>query len=300
MTTLFPLEASKRREEHAGYIHFISTLTLNRNPKFSLHPICSAARTKKFETVLGLKLKLMQARPFTSLRHDVADNESPRSPSSTQSPRNSRPPIGLPRRPNPEERRPSTVRLEDIKQMSPSDMRDRYKKFRCCGAGGFGKVYRAFDRKKARTVAIKHIELSTTAELSKKMLQNLKTEISILSKCAKESRYITRLYNTFHHETERVETFWIVMEFCDFGSAKDLINILEAENAILAEAEIAMVAASVLKGLICLHNNRIIHRDIKPGNILLTNGGWCKLADFGVSADLGRQKDDLRRTFAGS
>ena len=191
------------------------------------------------------------------------------------------------------------IPFDEMPNISKSDLKDRYRKFRCCGCGEFGKVFRAFDRKKAKTVAIKHLAISDAVGLDKRM-ESLKTEISILHKCAKDCDYITRLYSTFHHENNGIESFWIVMEFCDFGSLKDLITILERENDLLPEAQIAMIMSSVIKGLICLHNNRIIHRDIKPGNILLTSQGFCKLADFGVSADLGTQATDLRSTFTGA
>lgn len=190
-----------------------------------------------------------------------------------------------------------------MQDMTQSDIKDRYKNFKCCGVGAFGKVFRAFDRQKGKPVAIKHLSVSSAllgSKISKQRIKSLKTEISILHKCAKNCDYITRLYSTFHHQTEKIESFWIVMEFCDFGSLKDLITILTVEKAVLTEPQIAMITASVLRGLNCLHHNRIIHRDIKPGNILLTSTGWCKLADFGVSADLGMQKTDLRSTFTGA
>ena len=299
----FPLEAEKKKQEHAGHIHvmdvhipYLKTIYRIRK-RSSLHRciICSVARTTKFETILALKLQLVRIRPTKAMSLNPAANESPRLSPRARSPRIG----GSPRAPS-SPRAPVSVRLDNITQMSPSAMKDRYKNLRCWGAGAYGKVFRAFDRKKARNVAIKYIGVNAQAEISDKLMKSLKTEISILTKCAKESRYITRLYNTYHnHENEQFDCFWIVMEFCDFGSLKDLIDILIAENTILAEEQIAMIVASVLKGLICLHKNCIIHRDIKPGNILLTSGGWCKLADFGVSAEMGRQKDDMRRTFAG-
>ena len=241
--------------------------------------IYSAARTV-FGTVLSLKTKMKRFLPSRSVDSHAVTNSGRK----TATP-------------------PRFSFNGEMTQMSPSDLKDRYRKFRCCGVGAFGKVFRAFDRHKAITVAIKQLKICTQVlgnQISKQRIKALKTEISILYKCAKDCDYVTRLYSTYHSESAGSESFWIVMEFCDFGSLKDLIEMLERDNSLLPEPQIAMIASSVLKGLSCLHLHRIIHRDIKPGNILLTSDGWCKLADFGVSADLGMQKNDLRSTFTGA
>jgi serine/threonine protein kinase len=76
---------------------------------------------------------------------------------------------------------------------------------------------------------------------------------------------------------------FIAMEFCGGGSVADLMSLC---GITLEEPEIAAVVASTLKGLAYLHGNRLIHRDLKAGNVLLTTDGRAKLADFGVSAQL--------------
>ena len=73
------------------------------------------------------------------------------------------------------------------------------------------------------------------------------------------------------------------MEYCAVGSVIDLLTITKKS---LTEEQIASILQDTLKGLIYLHNNRKIHRDIKAGNILIDHNGVCKLADFGVSAQL--------------
>jgi len=73
------------------------------------------------------------------------------------------------------------------------------------------------------------------------------------------------------------------MEFCDGGSALDIMNAL---NQTYKEEQIAAICACMVQGLIFLHSHRILHRDLKAGNILLTSEGVAKLADFGVSAKL--------------
>eukprot|EP00511_Aplanochytrium_stocchinoi_P003684 CAMPEP_0204839286 /NCGR_PEP_ID=MMETSP1346-20131115/33612_1 /ASSEMBLY_ACC=CAM_ASM_000771 /TAXON_ID=215587 /ORGANISM="Aplanochytrium stocchinoi, Strain GSBS06" /LENGTH=103 /DNA_ID=CAMNT_0051975887 /DNA_START=98 /DNA_END=405 /DNA_ORIENTATION=- len=76
---------------------------------------------------------------------------------------------------------------------------------------------------------------------------------------------------------------WIVMDYCEAGSVSDLMN---ATRMTLAEDEIRVIMAASVLGLSHLHSLRMIHRDIKAGNILLTKDGTAKLADFGVSKQL--------------
>jgi serine/threonine protein kinase len=73
------------------------------------------------------------------------------------------------------------------------------------------------------------------------------------------------------------------MEYCGAGSLCDLMAICER---MLTEDQIAVVMRMSLFGLQYLHSKKTIHRDIKSGNILLNHDGDCKLADFGVSAEL--------------
>ena len=86
------------------------------------------------------------------------------------------------------------------------------------------------------------------------------------------------------------------MEYCGGGSVADIIAVT---GQTLSEPEIAEVLAAMLLGLEYLHANRIIHRDVKAGNALLTEEGAAKLADFGVSAQLGSTMS-RRRTVIGT
>nr|XP_026244558.1 serine/threonine-protein kinase TAO1 isoform X1 [Urocitellus parryii] len=78
----------------------------------------------------------------------------------------------------------------------------------------------------------------------------------------------------------REHTAWLVMEYC-LGSASDL---LEVHKKPLQEMEIAAITHGALQGLAYLHSHTMIHRDIKAGNILLTEPGQVKLADFGSAS----------------
>eukprot|EP01130_Rhizamoeba_saxonica_P010419 TRINITY_DN4265_c0_g2_i2.p1 TRINITY_DN4265_c0_g2~~TRINITY_DN4265_c0_g2_i2.p1 ORF type:complete len:366 (+),score=90.44 TRINITY_DN4265_c0_g2_i2:201-1298(+) len=114
---------------------------------------------------------------------------------------------------------------------------------------------------------------------------------------ALESPYIVQYHNswltektsTYHvdHPQFKVpsdDALWIAMEYCGAGSISDLMTILQVES--LPEDIIAVVMRDSLKGLRYLHSKKKIHRDIKSGNILMTESGQSKLADFGVSGQV--------------
>ena len=89
---------------------------------------------------------------------------------------------------------------------------------------------------------------------------------------------------------------FVVMEYAGSGSTSDMSKLLGSG---LAESDIAIVCRETLKGLAYLHAMKKIHRDIKGGNILLTDRGDVKLADFGVSAQLNNTMS-RRNTFVGT
>ena len=139
------------------------------------------------------------------------------------------------------------------------------------GQGNYGSVYKV---KKRSTNEIYAAKIST---ILKNNIENFKKEINVLKQC--NSPYIIKYHNSYLKNNK----IWIIIEYCDGGSVLDLMRIT---NKYLNEEEISSIISMVLKGLIFLHDQKKIHRDIKAGNILLTKEGYAKLGDFGVSAQL--------------
>ncbi|OKL64546.1 hypothetical protein UA08_00487 [Talaromyces atroroseus] len=164
------------------------------------------------------------------------------------------------------------------------DMASRYQVMEELGCGSFGTVYKGIEKATGEIVAIKHIDL----ESSEDDIAEIQQEISVLAACA--SPYVTQYKASFL----RGHKLWIVMEFLGGGSCLDLMK-----PGVFTEAHIAIVCRELLLGLDYLHREGKIHRDIKAANVLLSQSGKVKLADFGVAAQLSNIKSQ-RNTFVGT
>uniref|UniRef100_A0A673MKK6 non-specific serine/threonine protein kinase n=1 Tax=Sinocyclocheilus rhinocerous TaxID=307959 RepID=A0A673MKK6_9TELE len=132
------------------------------------------------------------------------------------------------------------------------------------GDGAFGKVYKAQNKQTGILAAAKVIDTKTEEELEDYMV-----EIDILASC--DHQYIVKLLDAFYYESK----LW---SFC-------VCVCVSAElERPLTEPQIRVVCKHTLEALAYLHEIKIIHRDLKAGNILFTSDGDVKLADFGVSA----------------
>eukprot|EP00007_Cunea_sp_BSH-02190019_P004525 CAMPEP_0174240368 /NCGR_PEP_ID=MMETSP0417-20130205/18519_1 /TAXON_ID=242541 /ORGANISM="Mayorella sp, Strain BSH-02190019" /LENGTH=994 /DNA_ID=CAMNT_0015319451 /DNA_START=447 /DNA_END=3431 /DNA_ORIENTATION=- len=148
------------------------------------------------------------------------------------------------------------------------------------GKGAYATVYKGVHNASGFLLAIKEIENIDADE-------ELKKEIDILKACKHQN--IVCYYGTYNKD----KNLWILMDYCGVGSVRDLIDTLQKP---LNEEQIAYICLHSLKGLHYLHSRDIIHRDVKAGNILLTDEGDIKIADFGVSEQLSSavaKADDL-------
>ncbi|XP_029554530.1 mitogen-activated protein kinase kinase kinase kinase 3 isoform X3 [Salmo trutta] len=146
------------------------------------------------------------------------------------------------------------------------------------GSGTYGDVYKARNVNTGELAAIKVIKLEPVIMNSPtgEDFEVVQQEIIMMKDC-KHSNIVA-----YFGSYLRRDKLWISMEFCGGGSLQDIYHV----TGPLSESQIAYMSRETLQGLYYLHNKGKMHRDIKGANILLTDNGYVKLADFGVSAQI--------------
>ncbi|XP_033045515.1 dual specificity mitogen-activated protein kinase kinase 5 isoform X8 [Trachypithecus francoisi] len=160
-------------------------------------------------------------------------------------------------------------------QMNEQDIRYRD----TLGHGNGGTVYKAYHVPSGKILAVKVILLDITLELQKQIM----SELEILYKC--DSSYIIGFYGAFFVEN-RIS---ICTEFMDGGS----LDVYRK----MPEHVLGRIAVAVVKGLTYLWSLKILHRDVKPSNMLVNTRGQVKLCDFGVSTQL---VNSIAKTYVGT
>uniref|UniRef100_UPI00398F7482 dual specificity mitogen-activated protein kinase kinase 5 isoform X2 n=1 Tax=Pristiophorus japonicus TaxID=55135 RepID=UPI00398F7482 len=160
-------------------------------------------------------------------------------------------------------------------QMNEQDIQHRD----ILGHGNGGTVYKAYHVPSGKILAVKVIPLDITLELQKQIM----SELEILYKC--DSSYIIGFYGAFFVEN-RIS---LCTEFMDGGS-------LDVYRKI-PEHVLGRISVAVVKGLTYLWSLKILHRDVKPSNMLVNTRGQVKLCDFGVSTQL---VNSIAKTYVGT
>eukprot|EP00041_Stephanoeca_diplocostata_P000958 m.18069 g.18069 ORF g.18069 m.18069 type:complete len:343 (-) comp11376_c0_seq1:605-1633(-) len=161
---------------------------------------------------------------------------------------------------------------------SPKDHK-RYKHVKHLGDGTFGTVYLAHDKlNDDRSVAIKKIKIGRVEEAKDGIHRTAIREIKFLQEVNHPN--IIKLYDVFSRDAN----VHLVLELCD---GKDLEELIKDKRIQFTEADIKSFLLMTCKGLEFLHQHWILHRDMKPNNLLLTSSGTLKVADFGLASFYG-------------
>ncbi len=153
---------------------------------------------------------------------------------------------------------------------------DRYEIKEKLGQGGFGAVYLAWDRKLEKDKALKVIPDAVSSD--KRAMLNLKKEAQTMMQLNHDG--IVRFYD-FHDEGM---IKYIDMEYVKGKTLNELL--LEYPDQKMPEARVKELAISICEAMQYAHDKNVIHRDIKPQNIMLTETGEIKIMDFGVAETL--------------
>ncbi|XP_036031562.1 nik-related protein kinase [Onychomys torridus] len=184
------------------------------------------------------------------------------------------------------------------------------------GLGTYGRIYLGIHEKTGSFTAVKVMNARKTPlpEIGRRVRVNkyqksvgwrysdeeedLRTELNLLRKYSFHKNIVS-FYGAFFKLSPpgHRHQLWIVMELCAAGSVTDVVRM--TRNQSLKEDWIAYICREILQGLAHLHAHRVIHRDIKGQNVLLTHNAEVKLVDFGVSAQVSRT-NGRRNSFIGT
>lgn len=152
---------------------------------------------------------------------------------------------------------------------------DRYEIRDLVARGGMARVYRSRDRLLGRTVAVKILNPEFAADLN--FVQRFRREAQAAASLSHPS--IVAVYDSDRDG----DTYYIVMEFVDGKSLRDLLK----SGGRLHYRRAAEIASDIALALEAAHRKGVVHRDVKPGNIMLTRTGEVKVTDFGIARAIG-------------
>ncbi|XP_030557096.1 cyclin-dependent kinase 10 [Drosophila novamexicana] len=147
-----------------------------------------------------------------------------------------------------------------------------FEKLNRVGEGSYGIVYRARDTRNGEIVALKRVRMDQ--EKDGLPVSGLR-EIMILKRCQHEN--IVRLREVVVGKS--LDSIFLVMDFCE----QDLASVLDNMSQPFTESEVKCITLQVLRALKYMHARYIIHRDLKVSNLLMTDKGCIKVADFGLA-----------------
>ncbi len=159
--------------------------------------------------------------------------------------------------------------------MAPTTIANRYRVERAVGRGGMGTVWLCSDEMLGRSVAVKevgHLPGESTPDLARALRE-------ARSSAALNHPNVVSIFDA----VEDGDRIWLVMEFVP---SRTLSQLMKQDGA-LAPQRVAWIGAQVADGLAAAHLRGTMHRDVKPGNILVAENDHAKISDFGIARTLG-------------
>jgi serine/threonine protein kinase len=162
--------------------------------------------------------------------------------------------------------------IDDARFIPGNVLSDRYRIFGLLGRGGMGEVYRADDLKLKQPVALKFLPQSLTANAA--ALARFYREVSVARQIS--HRHVCRVYDVAEYDGQH----FISMEFV---RGEELSSLLKRIGR-LPQDKAVDVARQLCAGLAAVHERGVLHRDMKPANIMLDEHGEVRITDFGIAA----------------
>jgi len=154
----------------------------------------------------------------------------------------------------------------------------KYKKLEKVGEGTYGVVYKAEDRATGHYVALKKIRLEAEDE---GVPSTAIREISLLKEL--QHPYIVSLIDVVHIAGKQSNKLYLVFEYLD----QDLKRYMDAVDGLLSDELVKSYLYQLCNGMSFCHSRRVLHRDLKPQNLLIDRNGTLKIADFGLARAFG-------------
>ncbi|CAI2359934.1 unnamed protein product [Moneuplotes crassus] len=167
------------------------------------------------------------------------------------------------------------------------------------GSGGEGKVYLGRIVELDQLVAFKQFEIVQNDVQEKKIIEAIKKEMKIVKKLSDKNVVKFFTIHKSNLDGDNAVQYNILMEYCDGGSLDT--KLMKRKGKPLKLSLTKSIVHQILSGLKYLHDNRIIHRDMKPANILMDKSETrFKIADFGVATEVMGKNSNTHRTNTGT
>ena len=160
-------------------------------------------------------------------------------------------------------------------------MSENYNVIEKIGKGSYGKIFKAQRKRDGEVLALKRIDV---ANLSAPEQTDTLNEVRLMGQL--EHEHIVRFYDAFMEDN----AIWIAMELIEGGDLGAVIDNHKVQRTYVDEAEIWQYLVEACCGLKYLHDRRMLHRDLKPQNIMLTADRHVKIVDFGFTKHLGQNQ----------